>query len=176
VGRGAARFDFKKLENLNGHYLREADDPRLATLAAPRIRAAIDRELTPQELDLLTAAMSVLKVRAKTTIDLAEGALFLFENRPLKMDEKAQGLLEEDSVALLVKAHNSLQAQADWSMDSLEACIKGVAEAENVGLGKVAQPLRAALTGRGTSPGIFDVLVLLGREEALARIGDHRGD
>jgi glutamyl-tRNA synthetase len=176
VGRGAARFDFKKLENLNGHYLREADDPRLATLAAPRIRAAIDRELTPQELDLLTAAMSVLKVRAKTMIDLAEGALFLFENRPLKMDEKAQGLLEEDSVALLVKAHNSLQAQADWSMDSLEACIKGVAEAENVGLGKVAQPLRAALTGRGTSPGIFDVLVLLGREEALARIGDHRGD
>ncbi len=175
VGRGAARFDFKKLENLNGHYLREADDARLANLAAPRVAAVLGRGLAPAQLTLLTAAMPVLKVRAKTMIDLADSALFLFENRPLAMDEKAKTLLQGDSSILLGKAYDALASETNWSMDALEARIKGVAEAENVGLGKVAQPLRAALTGRGTSPGIFDVLVLLGRDEALARIGDHCG-
>jgi glutamyl-tRNA synthetase len=175
VGRAAARFDFKKLENLNGHYLRQADDGHLTDLAAPRIEALLNRALDGGEASLLQSAMPVLKVRAKTMIELAEGALFLFEKRPLVMDEKAKSLLEGDNIVLLGKAFDALESHVDWSMEALEVCIKDVAEAEGVGLGKVAQPLRAALTGRGTSPGIFDVLVLLGRKEALARIGDHRG-
>ena len=172
VGKGAARFDFKKLENLNGHYLREANDGRLAALCRPRIESVIERQITANENDLLTKAMPVLKVRAKTIIELSEGALFLFENRPLSMDEKAKSLLEADSTGLLGLARDALASASEWAMEPLEECIKGVAEAAGVGLGKVAQPLRAALTGRGTSPGIFDVLVLLGREEALARVND----
>jgi glutamyl-tRNA synthetase len=116
--------------------------------------------------------MPVLKVRAKSVIDLAEGALFLFDERPISMDEKAAGLLGGDADVLLGKAYEALKSQPVWDMAPLEEGVKAVAAEADVGLGKVAQPLRAALTGRGTSPGIFDVLVLLGREESLARIED----
>jgi glutamyl-tRNA synthetase len=172
VGRGAARFDFKKLENLNGHYVRETGDARLAALSSPRIATHLGRELTPKETELLIAAMPVIKVRAKTMIEVAEGAHFLFENRPLAMDEKAKSLLGIDGLALLAKAQAVLADAPDWGSEPLELALKALAEAEGLGLGKIAQPLRAALTGRGTSPGIFDVAVLLGREETLARIGD----
>ncbi len=175
VGRGAARFDFKKLENLNGHYLREADDARLAALAAPRIEAHLGRSLSGDERELAIKAMPLIKVRAKTLIDVAEGAHFLFENRPLTMDEKAATLLGDQAKPLLAKVFGALSECPNWMPEPLEDAVKAIAEAEGLGLGKIAQPLRAALTGRGTSPGIFDVLVLLGKEEALARIGDQIG-
>jgi glutamyl-tRNA synthetase len=166
VGRGAARFDFKKLEHLNGHYLREADDARLAELVANQLGG-----LSEDERALLTRAMPVLKPRAATLIDLAEGAKFLIERAPIALDEKAKSLLDDTAVALLGTAHDALVRIPDWDMPTLENTIRVVAEEAGVGLGKVAQPLRAALTGRGTSPGIFDVLALLGRDESLARIG-----
>ena len=172
VGRGAARFDFKKLENLNGHYIREADDARLAHLAQYRLETALGRGLTEAEMMLLATAMPVVKVRAKTMIDVAEGAQFLFEMRPISLDEKAASLLDGAALALLGKALEALKSQPVWDMAPLEEGVKAVAEETGLGLGKIAQPLRAALTGRGTSPGIFDVLVLLGREESLARIED----
>jgi glutamyl-tRNA synthetase len=121
---------------------------------------------------LLAKAMPVIKVRAKTMIDVAEGAQFLFEMRPISMDEKAASLLDGDALSLLEKALEALKGQPVWDMALLEEGVKAVAEEAGLGLGKIAQPLRAALTGRGTSPGIFDVLVLLGREESLARIED----
>lgn len=172
VGRGAARFDFKKLENLNGHYIREADDARLAHLCQHRLETALGRSLTEADMMLLAKAMPVVKVRAKTMIEVAEGAQFLFEMRPISLDEKAASLLDGDALALLGKALEALKSQPVWDMAPLEEGVKAVAEEAGLGLGKIAQPLRAALTGRGTSPGIFDVLVLLGREESLARIED----
>lgn len=163
VGKSPSRFDMKKLENLNGHYLREADDARLAALVAARIGEAAD-------VDLLTRAMPVLKVRAKNLDEVVDGAGFLFAKHPLEMTEKAASLLEGDARSILRKIHGALQAENDWTSEALEATTKSLAEELGLGLGKLAQPMRAALTGTTTSPGIFDVLVLLGRDEALARL------
>ena len=168
VGRAPARFDMKKLENINGHYLREADDARLAGLIAARLGTGDDRSA----IDLLQRAMPMLKVRAKTINELADGAAFLFRTRPIDMDEAAAKLLDEPARRLLARARDALVGAAAWSAEALEAAVRTVAEEEGVGLGKLAQPLRAALTGRSTSPGIFDVLALLGREESLARLSD----
>jgi len=164
VGKSPSRFDFKKLENLNGHYLREADDARLVDLVGDRLPEA--------DKDLLIRAMPELKARAHTINELADGARFLFASRPLDVDEAAGALLTPEARQLLAAAHNSLAALAKWDGESLEAAIREVAESHGVKLGKLAQPLRAALTGRTTSPGIFDVLALLGRDESLGRIAD----
>lgn len=172
VGKSPARFDVKKLENLNGHYIREADDARLAEIVAPRIAAHLGRELHADGFDLLQRSMDSLKSRAKTVHELVDGALFLFRTRPLKLDEKAGKLLDGRNRALLGRLHGDLSAIEDWSEGVLDTAVRNFAEAQDLKLGKVAQPLRAALTGQTVSPGIFDVLVLLGREEALARIAD----
>jgi glutamyl-tRNA synthetase len=166
VGKSPSRFDFKKLENLNGHYIREADNERLAQLVARKLG------LSASQQKLLARAMPELKARAHTLNELADGARFLFAERPLELDDAAAALLPADARALLASAHELLVALAKWDTLSLEAAIREVAEASGVKLGKLAQPLRAALTGRTTSPGIFDVLALLGRDESLARIAD----
>jgi glutamyl-tRNA synthetase len=163
VGKSPSRFDLAKLLNLNAHYLREADDARLAGLVAPRMAGATD-------LALLARAMPVLKVRAKDLNELAANAAFLFAQRPLTIEEKAAALLTDDARTLLGTIEARLEPIADWTIDALEASLKAMAEELGLGLGKLAQPLRAALTGQTTSPGIFDVLVLLGRDESLARI------
>ena len=166
VGKSPSRFDFKKLENLNGHYIREAENERLAELVAPKLG------LSASQQELLARAMPELKARAHTLNELADGARFLFAERPLELEDAAEALLTADARALLASAHELLVALANWDTPSLEAAIREVAEASGVKLGKLAQPLRAALTGRTTSPGIFDVLALLGRDESLARIAD----
>ena len=163
VGKSPSRFDLKKLENLNGHYIREADDAELARLVAARIGANADE-------GVLTNAMPVLKTRAKNLLELAEGAAFLFAKRPLEMTEKAAGLLDDEGRKRLSAISAALAKENSWTIDALEATTKALAEELGLGLGKLAQPMRAALTGTTTSPGIFDVLVLLGREESLARI------
>jgi glutamyl-tRNA synthetase len=166
VGKSPSRFDFKKLENLNGHYLRDADDQRLADLVARR------SSLSPEQIELLVKAMPELKSRANTIKQLAESANFLFTTRPIHVDDGASALLTPDARLLLDATHRSLASLANWDAASLEAAIREVAEASGVKLGNLAQPLRAALTGRTTSPGIFDVLALLGRDESLDRIAD----
>jgi glutamyl-tRNA synthetase len=166
VGKSPSRFDFKKLENLNGHYLREADDQRLADLVAPRLGASKDQKAQ------LVRAMPELKARAHSVNELADGARFLFAMRPLEIDEAASALLTAEARALLKAAHQALNSLGDWTHDSTEQAIRMVADAQGQKLGKLAQPLRAALTGRTTSPGIFDVLVLLGKGESLSRIAD----
>ena len=163
VGKGPARFDIKKLQNLNGHYIREADDARLAKIVAARM----DRQA---DLDLLTQAMPFLKTRAKSINELVEGAAFLFAERPLEMTDKAAGLLDDEARQRLAGLSEMLHVQNDWTSEALEATTKSYAEKLELGLGKLAQPMRAALTGTTTSPGIFDVLVLLGKEESLLRI------
>jgi len=166
VGKSPSRFDIKKLLNLNGHYIREADDARLAALIAPKIGPQAD-------VALLTEAMPQLKLRAKDLHELADGAAFLFKQRPLLLDDKAAALLTEDACALLARISARLHSETHWTVAALEASLKTFAEEQGLGLGKLAQPMRAALTGTTTSPGIFDVLALLGREEALARIDAH---
>jgi len=163
VGRSPSRFDLKKLQHLNGHYIRMADDARLARLVADRIGSEAD-------VSLLTQAMPALKPRARDLGELAAGAAFLFKRRPLALDEKAAGLLDDGARALLGCISARLTAENDWTTEALEASLKAMAEELETGLGKLAQPLRAALTGTTTSPGIFDVLVLLGKEESIARI------
>lgn len=175
VGKSAARFDFKKLENLNGTYIREADNTRLADLAAPLISADLGREIDEKERDLLRRSMESIKPRAKSIGELSEGAGFLFRTRPLNLDEKAEMLLQGDIKALLADLVPHLEGLTDWTEEALDTAVREFAEARELKLGKVAQPLRAALTGRATSPGIFDVLLLLGREESLARIADQAG-
>lgn len=164
VGKSPSRFDLAKLHNLNGHYLREADDARLAGLVLPRLGPDAD-------IELLARAMPVLKVRAKDLNELAEGAAFLFAKRPLAIHEKALALLTDEARGRLATMHERLSAVSEWTLEALEESLKAMAEELGLGLGKLAQPLRAALTGHTTSPGIFDVLVLLGKEESLARIG-----
>lgn len=168
VGKSPSRFDLKKLENLNGHYIRASDDSRLAELVAKRLPV----EITESQSTLLEAAMPSLKPRAANLNEIADGAMFLFRTRPLDLDEGARALLEGDAPALLAAVHTALDAAGSWDTEALEAAVRTVADDAEVKLGAVAQPLRAALVGRRTSPGIFDVLALLGREESLARIAD----
>ncbi len=163
VGKSASRFDIKKLQNLNGHYIREADDARLARLVAARIGDNADEKL-------LAEAMPVLKPRAKSINELTEGAAFLFVERPLPITEKAASLLDDEARHRLGGLSARLAEENHWTIEALEATTKAYAEELELGLGKLAQPMRAALTGTTTSPGIFDVLVLLGKEESLARI------
>ncbi len=164
VGKSPSRFDLKKLESLNGHYIRAADDARLAALVAERRGGG--------DVALLEQAMPALKPRAANLNELAENTGFLFEQRPLTVAEDAAPLLAGDARDVLARVHAALDAVESWDTAVLEDAVRQVADAAEVKLGAVAQPLRAALTGRRTSPGIFDVLVLLGREESLGRIAD----
>ncbi len=180
INKGAARFDFQKLEAINGLYMRNSDDKALfdALVAVlPEIEggkelaAALDDKRSAQ----LLTAMSGLKERAKTLVELADGAKFIFAARPLDLDERAASLLNEEGRAVLKSVLPDLEAAGDWTIESLDAVVRAHAEKTGLKLGKIAQPLRAALTGRATSPGVFDVLFVLGREESLGRIRDQIG-
>jgi glutamyl-tRNA synthetase len=176
VGRSAARFDLVKLENMNGHYMRATPDAELtqALIATLPYMAGGDElagKLDAKLLAQLQKAMPGLKERAKTLVELLDGARFLFAARPLEMDAKALEILSkgrEHLPALIAR----LEAVSDWSAAAAEAAVRAYAEETGAKLGQVAQPLRAALTGRGTSPGIFDVLEVLGRDESLSRLRD----
>ncbi len=173
VGRSASRFDFAKLENLNGHYLRQADDDRLTALVLPLVSEKLGRAPGEDAARRILQAMPGLKERAKTLVELAESALFLVEERPLAVDEKAKLLLNNpEAREILGHAYTGLKTVTDWTAESLDSTLRTMSEAEGIKFGKIAQPLRAALCGRTTSPGIFDVLAVLGRDESLARIAD----
>lgn len=178
VNKGAARFDFAKLEAINGAHMRRMSDAELfdifiATLPYLEGGPAIAARLNDSTKAQLLAALPGLKERAKTLVELVDGAAFLFATRPLPIDDKAALLLTDDARKILRSAHEALNGLAgDWTAVSAEAAIREVAAAGSHKLGAVAQPLRAALTGKSTSPGVFDVLAVLGREESLARISD----
>ena len=160
--------------NLDSHYLRAMDEGPLCALLQSQLVATIGRALAEDEIARLPLAIGALKERSKTLVELADKALFLLNSRPLAMEDKAAAQVGgEDAPGLLAKAHACLGAVADWSHDPLAEAVRGLAEAEGLKLGKLAGPLRAALTGRNASPGIFDVLYFLGRQESLDRIGDH---
>ncbi|MCL4169223.1 UNVERIFIED_CONTAM: hypothetical protein GTU68_008261, partial [Idotea baltica] len=173
VGKSPSRFDFTKLENLNGIYMREtASDQTLLDGCLPFIEVKIGRSLSTDEKQKLLGALSELKNRAKNLIDLADNAMFLFATRPLEIIPKAMKALNDDAKVVLQKIHSDLYEVTEWTRDSLQAAIEEFVEKEEIGFGKVAQPLRAALTGSNVSPGISEVLEWLGKEESLTRIKD----
>jgi len=170
VGKSPARFDMDKLRSLNGTYIQQATDARLIALILPALGG--NSEISAAKLARVTALMPELKKRAKDTPELTEKAKFLVMDRPIEMVPKAAKLLKEDAPALLGKILSQLKTLENWSAEALEDCVKEFAETENLKLRSIAQPLRAALTGSNASPGIFDVLAVLGREESLGRIED----
>ena len=173
IGKSPSRFDIQKLENLNSHYIRNMDEGELCELLIDEISAGIGRDLSQVEKVRLPLAISALKERSQTLVELADKAGFLLDARPLAMEKEAAKSITDDVPELLAKAHACLSALTDWNNDVLPAALRGLAETEGMKLGKLAQPLRAALTGRNASPGIFEVLYFLGRQESLDRISDH---
>jgi glutamyl-tRNA synthetase len=169
IGKSASRFDFVKLENLNGHYIREADDARLVSLITPILEAEHGTIKYPQRL---AKGMPGLKQRAKTINELAQSAVFYVKPRPIPLNDKARALLNEDGKTVLRALLPSYEALADWSEMATQEIAKQYAEKKGIKLGAVAQPLRAALSGSNISPGVFEVMAVLGKEETLARIQD----
>ncbi len=177
VGRSPARFDFAKLANLNGLYIRSSADADLVAAIEtilPNVgpERGLAAPLRPELKDRLTQAMPGLKERAKTLIELLDSAYYLTAQRPLTLDDKARALLSDEGRARLAGVRPRLEAVTDWSAASTEGAVRHYAETAGCKLGQVAQPLRAALTGRTTSPPLFDVMAVLGRDETLARLGD----
>jgi glutamyl-tRNA synthetase len=177
IGRSAARFDFAKLESLNGHYIRHADDAALVTQFEKVLDyvpdgAELKAKLNDTTRVQLLRAMPSLKERAKTLLELIAGSYFIFADRPLEIEPKALALLTPETRTLIGQLRTALETVTDWSSETTESAMRRFAEQNNLKLGAVAQPLRVALTGRTTSPGIFDVLAVLGRDQCLARLGD----
>jgi glutamyl-tRNA synthetase len=177
INKSPGRLDFAKLADVNAHYIRQASDPELLRRLKdllPHLEngGEIAAKFERVGWDRLAAALPTLKERAKTLLDLIDGAAYLTTERPLALDDKAAKILDADARATLAQLLPQLQAVADWQVPTLEAVVRAFAEKAGHKLGKVAQPLRAALTGRSVSPPVFDVMAVLGREEALARIRD----
>lgn len=177
IGRSPARFDFDKLENLNGHYIRTSDDAELFRLTRALVPELDGGTLPPNVEDdacweKLALAMAGLKERARTLVDILDAGRFVFVSRPLALDEKAKEILDDDARQVLAGLLAPLSGVEPWESEVIENAVRDFAEEKDLKLGKVAQPLRAALTGRTTSPGIFDVLFVLGKDEAIARIRD----
>jgi len=175
LNKGAARFDFVKLENVNGHYIREAAPDRLYDVmvsTAKEVGRADDvAGLTSNKLTVL-AALPELQPRAKTVLELIDLAQFVYATRPLPIDPSAREQLTPEARSMLSKMGAVLERLSDWTVASIDAAVRAFAEEQGLKLGKVAQPMRAALTGRTISPGIFEVMVLIGKPESLARIAD----
>jgi glutamyl-tRNA synthetase len=172
VGRSPARLDFAKLDNLNGHYIREADDARLAVLVAERLETMLGRPLTAPQRDRLVLGMPGLKARAKTLIELAESALLYASERPVALDPKATSLLTPAALALLEGWAGRAATLEPFTAAELERTARDLALESGVKLGEIAQPIRAALTGGTVSPPIFEVAAILGKDEVLARLRD----
>ncbi|WP_460450384.1 glutamate--tRNA ligase [Alsobacter sp. SYSU BS001988] len=177
IGRSPARFDFAKLEHINGHYMRTSSDEDLVKaieVILPEVGPArgAPASLSPALREKFVAAMPGLKERAKTLIELIDSAYYLYASRPLGLEPKAEQLLADGGRGRIAALMPELEALEDWSAASTEAAVRAFAETTGAKLGQVAQPLRAALTGRATSPGLFDVMAVLGRDESLARLRD----
>jgi len=171
IGRSPARFDFKRLENLSGQHIRAADNTALFEEVAAFVAAQNGPAFSDKQKQVFIDTMDELKSRARTIPELLDMAHFFLGSRPFTPDAKAAQLLDTVSRGMLNRLTSRLR-DARWSKEILEAEVREFAEAEALKLGKVAQPLRAALTGRGVSPSVFDMMVIIGKEETLARLED----
>lgn len=172
IGKSPARLDFAKMENLNGHYIRETDNAKLTELLIPFIESQVGHSVDEMGKARVQKGMNGLKQRAKTLIELADMAKLYVTQRPLALDEKASRILSEGGSAMVADILPMFEQANDWSEESMQEIAKQYADANATKLGKVAQPLRAALSGRTVSPSVFDMMHVLGRDEALARLKD----
>lgn len=178
LNKGASRFDFVKLSNLNGHYIREADPERLYEImveTASEVGRNADYAGLVSSRDTVLSALPELQPRAKTVLELIDLAQFIYAARPLEIEEKAAVLLTPEALKHLVELQKLLSGVQEWTMPAIDAAVRDYAEQAGLKLGKIAQPLRAALTGRTVSPGVFEVMALIGRDESLARLSDQTG-
>jgi len=172
VGKSPSRFDFKKLESFNQHYMRKLSDESLMQNTLPFIANELGRNLSQNEEELFVKALPSLKDRAKTLLELAKISLFYFKNPPIELDEKAEQLLNDVNRVMLAELYSHLETVKDWSHDGLLGAVESFVASKELKLGKVAQPMRAALTGSSVSPSVFEIMDVLGREKALERIKD----
>jgi len=172
IGKSPARFDFAKLEHLNGQHIRAAADSDLMAELEKFAALQHDGGIPADRREKLAHALPGLKARARTLRELLDSAYYILADRPLEIDENATKILAPEARGQLTKLTSRLQHATRWDSSSIEEIVRAFAEEEGVKLGKVAQPLRAALTGRATSPGVFDVMETLGPDESLARIAD----
>lgn len=174
IGKAPARLDFKKLEHVSGWHVAQMSDAELLDqIAAFRVTTGAE-PLSEQQLARLRPALGALKAKAKTLPTLLDQAHFALIDRPVQVDEKAATVLDTVSRGILNELTAIIQ-DASWDRDELEAAAKKVGESHGLGLGKVAAPLRAALAGRSSTPSVFDMMLALGRDEALARLQDQAG-
>ena len=169
IGKSPARFDFKKLENLCGQHIAASDDAALLHELEEFLSATGQAPLTDDQKALMQKAMPSLKERAKTLPELIDKAAFALSSRPIVPDEKAAGQLDSVSRGILNELTPHLQ-NARWDRDTLEAAAMQFAESHDMKFGKLAGPMRAALAGRSATPSVFDMLVVLGRDESIARL------
>jgi glutamyl-tRNA synthetase len=175
LNKGAARFDFVKLESINGHYIREGTPDRLyQVMMATAVEVGRDGDAKglADNKETVLAALPELQPRAKTVLELIELAQFIYTARPISIEPAASEQLTDDARANIGKFAEILSGLPDWSVPAIDAAARAFAESKGLKLGKVAQPLRAALTGRTVSPGIFEVMVLIGKDETLGRLSD----
>jgi len=172
VGKGAARFDFAKLESLNSHYIRQMDNDQLGDLVMERLKSEFDGMLAEGAAARVKKGMNSLKERAKNLIELTDNAKFYAISRPLSLDEKAAQILDAEAREHISNMRAQFADVDDWTEETVQNIAKSYAEACSLKLGKVAPPLRAALTGSSVSPSVFEVMAVLGRDETLARLDD----
>lgn len=171
IGRAPSRLDFKKLENLSGQHIAAAADAALLPEIEAFLAATGQLPLTATQRNLMSRGLYCLKDRSKTFHDLIEKARFILSNRPMVMDEAAQKALDSVSRGILTELTPQLH-NVSWDREGLEAVVAQVAAGHGLGLGKIAGPLRAALAGRTVSPSVFDMMLVLGRDETIARLND----
>jgi glutamyl-tRNA synthetase len=172
VGRSAARFDFTKLESLNGNYIRQTDDDRLTSLVMPELQTMLNGKLAEGSEKRIKKGMRSLKGRANNIVELSDNSAFYALSRPLILDEKSSRLIKDETYSLLRQLRDQFSGIEKWNADSLERYVRECAEAAGTKLGMIAQPLRAAMTGRSVSPGVFEVMEILGKDETLGRLDD----
>ena len=172
IGKGAARFDFSKLESLNAHYIQNLSVTTAVDIITTGLTRDLGRPVSSDEKERLILGTSGLLSRARTTTDLIESAKFYVVKRPIPLDEKALKILETSPAGILPKVAEALKNFDEWETEQLETQMRNLADRCGLKLGSVAQPLRAALTGTTVSPSIFEVMKALGRAETLARLSD----
>lgn len=173
IGRGPSRLDLAKLDSVNAHYLKSMDGDALAIASKPFIEKELGNPLDEAQMAVWQLAADTLKERAKTLAELAASGRFYLSPRPIALQEKAQNILNKADKEVLAALRDTLESISDWSQGPIEAAVKGFVEQQELGFGKVAQPLRAAVCGQMASPALFDVLYVLGKDETLARLADH---
>ena len=170
IKKSPARLDAKKLANLSGQHIAAMNNSDTIEGFQDYLNAT-DQSLSPEQMSAVSDALDTVKDRAKTFADILDKSHFLITNRPIELDEKSQNALDPVSRGILSELTPHLQ-NASWDRDTLEGIVQSLAEAHETKLGKLAAPLRAALSGRAVSPSVFDMMLLLGREETLARLTD----